>query len=160
MAGYAGAQGRKPLPTNLKLLKGNPGKRPLNQDEPRVALKIPSPPRELPERSRKEWRRLTKQLYAAGLVTELDRMALAALVQSYVRWMEAQEGLAKTGLLVRPGQDGIPKLNPLLRVSREAQVEYTRMLTEFGLTPSSRSRVKGEPPPSKDPFDEWIGGKA
>ena len=152
----ASGGGRKPTPTNLKVLRGNPGKRPLNKAEPKAQVVIPTPPRELPERARKEWRRLAKTLHAAGLITELDRLAFAALVQSYTRWIEAQEGLAKTGMLIR-GKDGIPHLNPLLRVSRDAQAEYTRMLTEFGLTPSSRSRMHVESPAEKDDFEEFFG---
>ena len=155
MAGYRGKQGRKPLPTALKLVRGNPGRRPLNENEPQVEPKIPEPPRELPARAKREWRRIGKQLLAAGLVTELDRMALAALVQSYARWIETQQLLSKSGLLVR-NKDGLPRVNPLLRISREAQAEFTRMLSEFGMTPSSRSRVSVHQTDAADPFEKFL----
>ena len=159
MAGYANKQGRKPLPTQLKVLRGNPGKRRLNDAEPKVVARIPSPPRELPQEAKREWWRIGRQLLAAGLVTDLDRMALAALVQSYSRWIEAQTMLAQTGLLIK-GKDGSPRLNPLLRVSAQAQAEYTKMLSEFGLTPSSRSRVKATKNEEEDPFEQFLGKKA
>ena len=38
----AKGQGRKPTPTNLKVLKGNPGRRPLNKDEPVPDVRLPS----------------------------------------------------------------------------------------------------------------------
>ena len=37
-------RGRRPKPTRLKLLTGNPGKRPLNDDEPQPQAAIPECP--------------------------------------------------------------------------------------------------------------------
>ena len=37
-------KGRKPLPTNLKLLMGNPGKQKLPKGEPEPDSRIPAPP--------------------------------------------------------------------------------------------------------------------
>jgi len=41
--------GRRPKPTNLKVLHGNPGKRPLNANEPKPAAEMPSAPDHLGE---------------------------------------------------------------------------------------------------------------
>ena len=41
MSGTKGHSGRKPDPTRLKLLKGNPGKRPLNANEPNPTPRLP-----------------------------------------------------------------------------------------------------------------------
>ena len=38
-------RGRKPKPTHLKVIAGNPGKRPLNEDGPRYDPKLLKPPR-------------------------------------------------------------------------------------------------------------------
>lgn len=144
--------GRKRTPTPLKLLMGNPGKRPLPKHEPLARVKTPPAPAFLSARAKREWTRTGRQLLEVGIVTELDRMALAGLIQSYMRWVEAQEGLAQTGLLIR-GKDGLPRVNPLLKVSRDSQTEYTRLLLEFGLTPASRSRVSVEPVKEEDEFE-------
>lgn len=39
--------GRRPKPTHLKVVTGNPGKRKLNDKEPTPAREIPSPPEHL-----------------------------------------------------------------------------------------------------------------
>ena len=52
-----GGGGRKPTPTTLKELKGNPGRRPLNEAEPKPAARLPSPPAHLSRSARREWRR-------------------------------------------------------------------------------------------------------
>ncbi len=77
MAGYPGKQGRRPKPTALKLLTGNPGKRPTNPDEPTPDLGLPRPPAWLSAAAKREYSRLGRQLLAQGIMTILDRNALA-----------------------------------------------------------------------------------
>ena len=55
-------RGRKPIPTALKRLAGNPGKRPLTAREPKTERKAPKCPRTLDAEARKEWRRVVKLL--------------------------------------------------------------------------------------------------
>ena len=40
----AKGQGRKPTPTTLKVLRGNPGKRKINTEEPTLDVLLPDPP--------------------------------------------------------------------------------------------------------------------
>lgn len=51
-------RGRKPKPTALKVLEGNPGKRQLNVVEPKPRNKAPKCPAWLDAEAKKEWRRL------------------------------------------------------------------------------------------------------
>ena len=53
-------RGRKPKPTALKVLEGNPGKRPLNELEPKPKKQAPSCPSWLEPEAKKEWRRMAK----------------------------------------------------------------------------------------------------
>src|SRR5262249_42754142 len=78
-------RGRKPKPTRLKEMLGNPGKRALSTGEPVPEAAIPSCPRFLDKEARKEWRRAAPELYALGVLTNLDRAALAAYCESWSR---------------------------------------------------------------------------
>ena len=62
-------RGRKPKPTAIKELEGNPGKRLLNADEPKPERKVPPCPKWLEPEAKKEWRRLSKQLEQIGVLT-------------------------------------------------------------------------------------------
>ena len=62
------ARGRKPKPTALKLLEGNPGKRPLNDKEPKPQKKAPSCPKWLDPEAKKEWRRLASKMEMMGIL--------------------------------------------------------------------------------------------
>ncbi len=87
-------RGRKPKPTPLKLLEGNPGKRPLPQGEVRLASKAPRCPQWLEEDAKKEWKRMGKILEQMGILTEMDMTAFAGYCQAYARWKEAEEFMA------------------------------------------------------------------
>ena len=70
-------RGRKPKPTAVKQLEGNPGKRQLNANEPKPVARAPSCPKWLEDDAKKEWRRLAKQMEQLGILTEVDMAAFA-----------------------------------------------------------------------------------
>ena len=59
--------GRKPKPTSLKVLEGNPGKRALNDTEPKPEKKAPKCPTWLNKEAKKEWKRIATELEALGI---------------------------------------------------------------------------------------------
>jgi P27 family predicted phage terminase small subunit len=134
-------RGRKPKPSRLKQLAGNPGKRPLPKAEARLRVAIPPMPSHLLGEARREWKRISQLLFDAGLVTQVDRGALAAYCQSWARWVKAEREIKKKSEVVY-GIHGTLKTNPWVGVSRGALEEMRKFLLEFGLTPSSRSRVR------------------
>jgi phage terminase small subunit len=87
--------GRKPKPTALKLLKGNPGRRNLSKPAPAFDPAKPSPPPFLNDDALQEWHRLIDILFKTGVMTETDRAAFAAYCQSYGRWVQAERQIAK-----------------------------------------------------------------
>lgn len=74
-------RGRKPKPTAVKQLEGNPGKRQLNANEPKPAARAPSCPKWLEDDAKKEWRRLAKQMEQLGILTEVDMAAFADIAK-------------------------------------------------------------------------------
>jgi P27 family predicted phage terminase small subunit len=138
------AVGRKPTPTALKLVKGNPGKRPVNQSEAKISLSEPTPPAFLCDDAKVEWGRVCSALYAAGLMTELDRAALAAYAQSYGRWAQAERELSLMTLTVST-TNGNDIQNPLVGIANKAKADMVKYAAEFGMTPSARSRVTATP---------------
>ena len=95
-------RGRKPVPTAIKLANGNPGKRPLNPREPKPVTSIPTCPAHLMPTAKAEWKRLARYLHDLGVISELDRAALAAYCQAYGRWVEAERRLKEPPALLKP----------------------------------------------------------
>ena len=138
-------RGRKPKPTNSKLLAGNPGKRKVNAQEPRPPGLIPPCPRHLSAEARREWKRISVGLRRVGLLSQIDRAALAAYCQWWARWVKAEQKLAKQGEVVKAsnphaGRKAMVR-NPWFLVAIQAWDHVRKLLVEFGMTPSSRSRL-------------------
>lgn len=134
-------RGRKPKPTALKRLAGNPGKRPLGGGEPQPPVPTNAyAPRHLNAEAKREWRRMVKLLMGLGLYSEVDRAALAMYCQAWGRWVEAERMVEKLGEVLVSEKGGLYQ-NPWLAVANRAWDQMRKILPEFGLTPSSRSRL-------------------
>lgn len=132
-----------PKPTKIKILEGNRGKRPLNDQEPEPESKIPRKPVVLQGKAATEWNRITKELNKIGLVSEIDRNALAAYCQVYARWCDAEKKLKTEGVIIE-SPNGYPIMNPWLSIANKCIDQIKSYMAEFGMTPASRSRVKVE----------------
>lgn len=151
--------GRPPKPTRLKELGGNPGKRALPKGEPKPKSKRPSCPRHLSGEARREWNRMAKQLFDLGLLTEVDRAALAAYCQAWARWIEAEDAMrAPDFRMITTTDSGYPVVSPWLNIATTAMKQMKSFMTEFGMTPSSRSRVTVAAEPDADPYEEYLNG--
>ena len=143
-------RGRKPRPSHLKLLDGNPGRQKLNPHEPQPPKRAPTCPAHLCPAAKSEWKRLAGQLSGLRILTELDRAALAAYCQAYGRWVEAERKLHETPMLLKL-PSGYVQQNPWLTIANKQLELMHKYLSEFGLSPVSRSRVStaGARPASK-----------
>lgn len=142
-------RGRKPLPTALRRANGNPGKRGYNAAEPMPPEGLPDCPPHLGEEAREEWHRLAKVLHGMGVLTVVDRAALAAYCQSWARWVEAEERLRDSPVLLKT-PSGYVQQNPWLSIANKQLELMGRYMVELGITPASRSRLTSHavaPPP-------------
>lgn len=135
-----GIRGPAPTPTRIKLIQGNPGKRKLNDREPEPPAGAPECPEYLDAVARGEWDRLVKILLAMRVLTEADYIALGNLCQSYSTMIDAQRKLSKAGILYK-SQSGYIQQSPLLGIVNSQMTLINALVREFGLTPSSRTRV-------------------
>lgn len=136
-------RGRKPKPTALKLVDGNPGKRSITGREPRPPSDKPTCPAHLSPTAKAEWKRLAGVLNEIGLLTRIDRTVLAAYCQAYGRWVEAEKKLAETPPLLKTPA-GYVQTSPWITISNKQVELMTRLMAEIGLTPSARSRLSLE----------------
>src|SRR5258708_23722169 len=138
-------RGRRAKPTRLKVLTRNPGKRTLNETEPRPEPAIPDCTTELGEVARREANRLAGELASLKLLTNLDRAALAAYCGAYALWAEATEAIQKYGSMIK-SPSGYPVQSPYLAIANRQAEIMMRIASEFGFTPASRSRISAPPP--------------
>lgn len=133
-------RGRKPTPTALRLIQGNPGRRPLPSGEPRPKAKVPSRPKWLEPEARREWTRVCRELAALGILSILDRAMLALYCVAWGDYVELVALIKKEGWTVGTGEGGV-KRHPAASSLREAHDRVRSAASELGLTPAARVRL-------------------
>lgn len=150
-------RGPKPKPTTLKLIEGTRADR-VNRDEPRPALASPNiePPENLDGPALDEWRRMSRILSDMRVMTVADAAALRLYCEAYALHREATEAVRDQGMVTIAGSGGL-KTNPHVTIANQARAIMLKILSEFGCTPSSRSRVQALPNHDQvDPLDALI----
>ncbi len=133
--------GRPPKPTALKKLAGNPGKRPLNESEPQPSGKLPAMPTDrLDNTAQLAWIHLRAELEPLGLLTAADAYTFELLCYHIGTARLAAAETRLEGITLQD-QYGRVYHNPADKVHSQHAKAYTRLMAEFGLSPSSRSRL-------------------
>lgn len=156
-----GERGPKPLPSNIHILQGNRSKLPAHKlsDVIQPDINIPECPEHLSERAKQEWQRIAPELEKLGLISNIDRTALAIYCHAYARWVDAEEKLKALGDrgLIDTTPSGYKQIGVWYQISKSAVEQMHKSMGDFGMTPSSRTRVT--PSPQMDLFgkDEQSG---
>lgn len=155
-----GERGPLRKPNALKILEGNPGKRTLNlADGVNPKIEVPPAPRHLGKEAAKEWKRITPHLVELGLISAIDRAALALYCQAYGRLAELEEAFKGKVAQIQQA-DGVDYPEAVYRASRTTtpsgyeqqsvivqligshRIQVHRHLMHFGLSPAARARVQ------------------
>lgn len=135
-------RGRKPKPSHLRIIEGNPGHRPINSDEPQPDTDIGEPPPHLSVRAQYYWREAIKHA-PAGMIKQLDAGILTNYVVAQARREAAAQKVDEAGAIIKvPGNSGQFMQNPFLSVEKSMMAIIQSAGQDLGFTPSSRSRVK------------------
>lgn len=154
-------KGRKPKPTALKLVTGNPGKRASKRREPKPKRCIPSPPAHLADDAKVAWGSLAARLDRLGLLTELDAFALEQLCENYAEILTLRADVAVHGrfqVVATKAGGMMERTRPAASLLADAERRFRGMMSEFGLTPSARTRVSTtDDAPAADPAEAYFG---
>jgi P27 family predicted phage terminase small subunit len=152
----------KAVPTSLKILRGNPGRRRLNRKEPKPALgaEFPAWLEGLGDPDVKLiWGDLAHLLDETKVLTVSDTEALAQLAHKISLYRQAaaalKDGLVYTTITESGGV--MQRQKPECAILSDLGKQIRGLLSDFGLTPSSRSKVQtaGDITPD-DAFSEFF----
>jgi P27 family predicted phage terminase small subunit len=142
----------------LKVLKGARKDR-INDDEPNQLPGRPDPPHYLDKEGLREWNRILPELEECGVLSRADGAALGLYCSSFSAMVAAEKEVQAMGLFVETDKGSL-KANPAVAMARNARCVCARLLVEFGLTPSSRTRLKvPSVDGSKDDIDGFIASR-
>lgn len=157
-----GQRGPKPTPVELKIARGNPGKRPIPKDLPALeSTGYGPPPSYFNKYAKAEWRRMVPLIEQAGLAPDVAKSAFETYCYEYGQVRDARDRIAEKGIIVRDGKTDRLIRNPAIMISNNSADRCLAFLVEFGLTPSSRTRVRADVVKAKekelravDPWDK------
>ena len=147
-------RGRKPTPLAIHKLNGNPSKlKDIDRRSPKATPLEPDRPAWLTGEARKMWDGLVPELLRMGVLTVLDGYSLAAACQEYSTWLKCQKILKKEGETYEyTNKNGSSNTitRPEVGVANKALAQYRAFMAEFGLSPSSRTRLEMAPDDQMD----------
>jgi P27 family predicted phage terminase small subunit len=151
-------RGRKPTPSRLHELRGDPGKRHRSRDgepRPNVLEKVGPVPGHLNDLAKAEYRRIMKEQVGLRMITPSDRASMAGYCSAYATYVESDERL-KTEPWTTTTARGGSRPNPLFKIRDDALKLMNKFASEFGLTPSARARVKGAGAPNQSNLFDFL----
>ncbi len=127
-------------------------------DEPKPPVAAPTAPTWLCREAKAEWARVVPQLVKLGVIARIDRAALVAYCESWADYHAAVRAVRVEGKTFTTPQGYIAK-NPMVTILNESRAAVLRFAQEFGLTPSARARVSGQPRQADDPLTDFVNQK-
>lgn len=138
-----GRRGPPPLPSAIKRARGTYQSCRESPSEPRGTRGVPDMPPGLDDRERAEWQDLGARLLAMGVLHKQQLEAFELLVRAKCRFIALAERVREMGEVLTDANGDLYR-NPVVVSAERAAVEYRRLLLEFGLTPSSATRVHAD----------------
>jgi len=105
-------------------------------------------------------RNLIAKLSKEGILTDLDQGALYLLMECHETWVRATEILKESLTIADTNAKGlvVNKPHPAIQIQKDSASQLTRLFAQFGLTPASRSKMKGKAPAGGNgsPLDQFL----
>ena len=147
-------KGRKPVPNHLKVVRGNPGKRALNKNEPLPTGDLFDAPAWMTESQKQGWSYAIENA-PKGLLKKLDRSVLVAWAIAEDLHRRSSEAVEKFGILTKAPNTGLPIQSPYLPIVNKQAHLMLKAAEQLGFSPASRSRVQLVEDRVREEDDPW-----
>ena len=150
---------RGPAPTSdaiLKLRDSNRAGRRSASATPQLPVKIPTAPSWLDADAKREFGRVGKLLFEAGVITVLDRGVLAMYAQAWSDVARLTVEIREKGsTITTKTKNGVTvRRHPAMSVLNQAYGRLNSSSQRLGLSPVDSDRVKASPPPQEPASDK------
>jgi P27 family predicted phage terminase small subunit len=155
-----GKRGPRKEPTILKIAKGNPGKRPLNESEPKPPSDAILPPDWVTGVSLEKWNDVVPKLTGMGVMTNADIDTIArycTMHEQFVKYLEqVRRGLDVLVIRDDAGKVKYMQSTPAATMLSKLAASMLRIEQEFGLTPSARSGISASQEKPRDDLEDLL----
>ena len=133
--------GRHPTPTNLKIIRGNPGQRPLNSAEPQAPPADLTPPAVLSDLGLEVWNEMAPLLVRMGVFTQADRFLLTRYCLLQEQFANVVKHVREHGM-TQLTQTGYSQITAEGSLFKTLPSELLKIEQQFGMTPAARTSIK------------------
>ena len=144
---------KRPLPDQIKSLKGTLRKVRVNTQQPRPTGDLVGAPDYMSPGARAAWQ-YAIDAAPPELLKRLDMGVLEIWACAADIYRQAQVMIQAEGLLTLAPKTGVPMVNPYLSIANKQALLMTKAAVEMGFTPASRSKVSAATP-SENVVDAW-----
>jgi P27 family predicted phage terminase small subunit len=152
--------GRPAVPTQLKILRGNPGKRKIKTGEPTPPESGVEMPEYLGPVARARWAVMLPLLQGVRVMTRADVEALARYCDTYEWWLATRAKLRADGdtypILNDAGDIKYIAQRPEVAIAHKLAAQLHALEADFGLTPSSRTKLATQVEVKKDELEDFF----
>lgn len=141
-------------------MRGNPGKRAIDVDEPEHDASPPEPPEWLTDTQREQFLVLRGRLEEEGRASASHAEVLMAAAMRLAEVVEANRTIASEGVTyttTTAAGDTMIRNHPAVGQRSEALRQLQSLLAEMGLTPTASTKVKVTKPKAASPLAELLG---
>lgn len=152
------SRGRKPVPTKLHVLRGNPSKKKnLGENEPKPSAGSVDPPEWLRDEAKRAWFILAPEFSAQGILTASDVPSLAAFCSAWGDFVNADRALEAEGDIevIQTKSGEIRRENPWHYIKARALTQCDKWAAQFGIGASYRAKLSVAPPKKQSAHEKW-----
>ena len=139
-----GRRGPAPTPVEQRVLRGNPGRRPLPDTVLVGGRPVPAewaePPATLPKDGRDWWCEVVPILCENGLLDRADRTIVELAALTWARLAGMRRVIASQGFFAL-GSVGQIRAHPATKMELQYAAEYRRFAQELGIGPRGRTEL-------------------
>lgn len=148
-------RGRKKLPDEIKVIRGTDQPVRMSPNAPKLRVEMPMPPDWLTETAKEAYLEIAGILLDMRVVTRAHRMPLILLCEAYADYRKYRDILQEVGeTYTTTSESGtIYRVRPEVGMRNEAWKQFRSMCSEFGLTPSSATKVQAIGDNEEDPLE-------
>jgi P27 family predicted phage terminase small subunit len=152
--------GPAPKPTSLRIAQGNPGRKPISENEPKppVDNTLPDPPEYLDDYAKEVWKIVGPALHKISVLTSVDYNAFMIYCQTVSDYKWALETVKTEGRVITTGQNGYMQPHPAIAIGNKAADRLKSYAREFGLTPSARVHLQVMAAESESDLEKQLFG--
>jgi hypothetical protein len=152
--------GRPPTPTSLKILRGNPGCRPINSDEPTPPVADTTAPSCLDVVGLEKWNEIAPLLAGMRVFTQIDRSLLERYCILHEQWVAVSKHVREQGM-TQITSTGYSQITAEGALFKSLPGELLRIEQQFGMTPAARSTMKVNSAAAKEnPLTAYISKRS